>query len=245
MSREIEAIAGAAPSSLRRVGRGAPVRCGRFRRVRAGLAGGDGVGRSRIPTVAHISPGAAVLDTGLLVFREGLETILVLSAITASMVGANQAYRRPIAGGAAMGFAATLVTWFAVVGILSGLMRSVPALALQAGTGLLAVVVLLVVMNWFFHKVYWTGWISLHNRRKRALMQDSQLGRGGAVAPALRAGGARLYLGLSRGLRGGAVPPDAADAGRLADRAGGRADRPLLHRHRGGADVHGAPASAV
>jgi len=27
----------------------------------------------------------------------------------------------------------------------------------------------LVIMNWFFHKVYWTGWISLHNRRKREL----------------------------------------------------------------------------
>jgi high-affinity iron transporter len=43
----------------------------------------------------------------------------------------------------------------------------------QAGTGLLAVVVLLVVMNWFFHKVYWTGWISMHNRRKRTLMSDA------------------------------------------------------------------------
>ena len=32
---------------------------------------------------------------------------------------------------------------------------NVSALALQAGTGLLAIVVLLVVMNWFFHKMYW------------------------------------------------------------------------------------------
>ena len=30
---------------------------------------------------------------------------------------------------------------------------------MQAATGLLAVAVLLVVMNWFFHWVYWTGWI--------------------------------------------------------------------------------------
>src|SRR2546421_12556002 len=36
------------------------------------------------PTVAHISRGAAIVDTGLLVFREGLEMILVLSAITPS-----------------------------------------------------------------------------------------------------------------------------------------------------------------
>jgi high-affinity iron transporter len=30
---------------------------------------------------------------------------------------------------------------------------------------------LLVIMNWFFHKVYWTGWITHHNRRKRALTE--------------------------------------------------------------------------
>jgi high-affinity iron transporter len=29
---------------------------------------------------------------------------------------------------------------------------------------------LLLVMNWFFHRVYWTGWIaSFHNRKKRIL----------------------------------------------------------------------------
>ena len=28
-------------------------------------------------------------------------------------------------------------------------------------------IVLLVVMNWFFHKVYWTGWISNHHKRRR------------------------------------------------------------------------------
>jgi high-affinity iron transporter len=30
--------------------------------------------------------------------------------------------------------------------------------------------VLLLVMNWFFHKVYWTGWISNHHRRRRSLL---------------------------------------------------------------------------
>src|SRR5581483_2338312 len=45
-----------------------------------------------------------------------------------------------------------------------------PGLDVQAGTGLLAVAVLLVVMNWFFHKIYWTGWISAHNRKRRELL---------------------------------------------------------------------------
>lgn len=63
------------------------------------------------PTAPHLSPTVALLDIGVLVFREGLECILVLSAITASMVGSQQAYRRPIAVGAGIGFVATLVTW--------------------------------------------------------------------------------------------------------------------------------------
>jgi high-affinity iron transporter len=45
-----------------------------------------------------------------------------------------------------------------------------PWLHVQALTGLLAVAVLLVVMNWFFHKLYWTGWISAHTNRKRELV---------------------------------------------------------------------------
>jgi high-affinity iron transporter len=28
-------------------------------------------------------------------------------------------------------------------------------------------------MNWFFHKIYWTGWISAHNKMRRALLSDS------------------------------------------------------------------------
>ena len=47
-----------------------------------------------------------------------------------------------------------------------------PALDLQAATGLLAVVVLLVIMNWFFHKIYWGGWIRAHNRRRKALLEN-------------------------------------------------------------------------
>jgi high-affinity iron transporter len=124
------------------------------------------------PTVPNTSRGVAILDIAVLVFREGLECILVLSAITASMVGANRMHRRPIAMGAGLGFVATLITWFVAVGIISDLSGQVSALALQAGTGLLAVIVLLVVMNWFFHKVYWGGWISLHNRRKRELLEE-------------------------------------------------------------------------
>ena len=100
----------------------------------------------------NTSPTVAFLDIGVLVFREGLECILVLAAITASMTGAKQTHRRPVAIGAGIAFGATLITWVIAVGIVGSLMDNVPALDLQAATGLLAVIVLLVIMNWFFHK---------------------------------------------------------------------------------------------
>lgn len=71
-------------------------------------------------------------------------------------------------GRATLAIAASLATRFAaawIIGALGG-----PGLDVQAATGLLAVAVLLVVMNWFFHNVYWTGWIAHHHRRRRRLL---------------------------------------------------------------------------
>jgi high-affinity iron transporter len=139
------------------------------------------------PMRPNTSPTVAFLDIGVLVFREGLECILVLAAITASMTGAKQAHRRPVALGAGIAFGATLITWLIAVRIMGSLMENVPALDLQAATGLLAVVVLLVIMNWFFHKIYWGGWIRAHNRRRKSLL---------AVGPARKNGHSRLWWGL-------------------------------------------------
>ena len=125
------------------------------------------------PTQPNTTPTVAFLDIGVLVFREGLECILVLSAITASMTGKKRAYRRPVAAGAGFAFVATLITWFVAVGVVGQLSESVPALDLQAATGLLAVIVLLVIMNWFFHKIYWGGWIRAHNRRRKTLLASA------------------------------------------------------------------------
>lgn len=127
------------------------------------------------PLRAHTGSIAGVLDIGVLVFREGLECILVLAAITASMASSDRPYQRPVIAGATVALGATLITWRVAVGIVSDLTRHISALDVQAGTGLLAVFVLVVVMNWFFHKVYWTGWISLHNRRKRSLLESAHL----------------------------------------------------------------------
>src|ERR1700758_2137309 len=125
------------------------------------------------PTQPNTSKTVAALDIGVLVFREGLECILVLAAITASMTGAKRAHRKPVAAGAGVAFIATLITWFIAVRIVDSLSDNMRALDLQAATGLLAVVVLLIIMNWFFHKIYWGGWIRAHTRRRKALFASS------------------------------------------------------------------------
>jgi high-affinity iron transporter len=125
----------------------------------------------------HTDFGARVLDISVLVFREGLECILVLSAITANMAGPRRVLQRPVAAGAATAFLFSLVTWYAAISIVDSLAENLPALDLQAATGLLAILVLLLVMNWFFHKVYWAGWISMHSRRKQALIAGASHAR--------------------------------------------------------------------
>jgi high-affinity iron transporter len=82
-----------------------------------------------------------------------------------------------------------MATWFAAVRIIDDLTESISALHIQAATGLLAIAVLIVVMNWFFHKVYWTAWISMHNRRKETLLQREPKGHDGVMT-------ARLLWGL-------------------------------------------------
>ncbi|MEI4832258.1 FTR1 family protein [Bacillus sp. FJAT-53711] len=120
------------------------------------------------PTAKDITPGAAIINTAILIFREGLEAILVLSAIISGLVRKKQDnYWKPISAGAGVSFLATIATWFIVVGIISSVNAS--ELHIQAATGILAVIVLCIIMNWFFHKIYWQGWINLHNRKKQKI----------------------------------------------------------------------------
>ena len=125
------------------------------------------------PASKSLNPISVMINAGILVFREGLEAILVLAALTAGIMRTNRNYWKPVAIGSSISFLATVVTYFSMVAILADINanNSADALNIQAATGLLAVVVLMVIMNWFFHKIYWTGWISHHNRKQRDLTQ--------------------------------------------------------------------------
>ena len=121
-----------------------------------------------LPPGRRLSHTTVVLNSAILVFREGLETILVLAAIMASFLGANRVYRRPVVAGGGLALGAGVATWFGVIWLIGQFSGS--ELSIQAATGIPALIVLLIVMNWFFHKVYWTGWISHHHKRRRSLL---------------------------------------------------------------------------
>jgi high-affinity iron transporter len=117
------------------------------------------------------SHATVVVNSAIIVFREGLEAVLIFAAVTASFLGANKARRRPVVAGAAVAFLGTVVTWFAVQALLDAASPLGPRL--EAITGFIAIVVLLVVLNWFVHKVYWSEWIGRHHRRRRKLLASS------------------------------------------------------------------------
>jgi hypothetical protein len=120
-----------------------------------------------------MSHATVVFNSGMIVFREGLEAILIFAAVTASFLGANKKKRRPVVAGAAVAFGATVVTWFVVQAVLDAASPLGPKL--EAITGFIAIVVLLVVLNWFVHRVYWTDWIGRHHRRRQRLLTQTGL----------------------------------------------------------------------
>jgi high-affinity iron transporter len=133
-------------------------------------ASGGTTDPTNLPPGRSLSHTTVVINSAILVFREGLETILVLAAITASFLGANKVYRRPVVAGGSFALLASVGTWFLVVWFIGQFHGG--EFDVQAATGLPALIVLLIVMNWFFHKVYWTGWISNHHKRRRSLLSS-------------------------------------------------------------------------
>src|SRR3954466_11961905 len=117
------------------------------------------------------SEATIVFNAAMIVFREGLEAVLIFAAVTASFRGANARRRRPVVAGALCAFAAAVATWFAVQALLD--VASPLGPRLEAITGFVAIVVLLVVLNWFVHSVYWSQWIGKHHRQRKKLLAST------------------------------------------------------------------------
>jgi high-affinity iron transporter len=114
------------------------------------------------------SRAAVVVNSSIIVFREGLEAVLILAALMASMVGAQRRLRRPLMAGVLIALVASAVTWVVaqtVLGSLAGWGER-----LEAVVSLVAIAVLLLILNWFYHRVYWQENLhDLHKKKKRVL----------------------------------------------------------------------------
>ena len=118
---------------------------------------------------SNVAPEAVVGNAAIIVFREGLEAVLILASLIASLRAADQRrYRQPLVAGAALAFAATVVTWFLAGSLLTVLLPL--GEKLEAIVSLIAIGVLLIITNWFFHKSYWTGWMAKFHSKKQSLV---------------------------------------------------------------------------
>jgi high-affinity iron transporter len=114
------------------------------------------------------SPFSVITNTAIIVFREGLEAVLILAALTAGMVGAQRRFRRPLLLGAAGALVASVATFVIAQTVLDSLTRY--GEKLEAVVSLVAIAVLLLILNWFFHKVYWAEHLAgLHGKKKTLL----------------------------------------------------------------------------
>ncbi len=123
---------------------------------------------ARATTGEGASDATVITNAAVIVFREGLEAILILAAITASLVGGNRRLRKPILRGALLAIPASILLWLAATLLLDSLSQY--GEKLEAVVGVIAIGVLLLVMNWFFHRVYWTEWIAGHRKRSKKLI---------------------------------------------------------------------------
>ncbi len=121
------------------------------------------------------SPFAVATNAAIIVFREGLEAVIILAALMASLVGGDRLYRRPMALGVLLAFVATAATWWVAQQVITSFARY--GERLEAVVSLIAIAVLLVITNWFFHRVYWKEWMAKFHTRKKALLGGIAVGQ--------------------------------------------------------------------
>ena len=109
----------------------------------------------------------------MIVFREGLEGVLILAALMASMVGPQRRYRRPLLVGVGLALVASALTWVVAQTVLGSLARY--GEKLEAVVSLVAIAVLLLILNWFYHRVYWQENLQDLHRRKKTILAGAGL----------------------------------------------------------------------
>ena len=116
-----------------------------------------------------VSPATVSFTAFTIIAREGLEAIVILAALLAGMRGdAQRGTRRWVSAGAWLAIAASGLTFWLSKTVIQSLARY--GEKLEAVISILAVIILLMVTNWVFHKFYWVGW----NAKLRSLSKGAQ-----------------------------------------------------------------------
>jgi len=123
----------------------------------------------------NTAPLAIAMNAGIIVFREGLEAVVILASLMSSLKSAEERrYRKPMWLGVLLALLASALTWLLAHGILQSLARY--GEKLEAVVSIIAIAVLLLIMNWFFHNTYWTSWLAnFHSQKRRLLSKETGL----------------------------------------------------------------------
>ncbi|MCW2960330.1 MAG: iron permease [Thermoleophilia bacterium] len=150
------------------------------------------------------TPGAIRTNSAIIVLREGMEAVLILAALTAGLSGAGGGrWRRPILIGGALALVATAVTFVLARALLDSLARF--GEQLEVVVSLVAIAVLLLILNWFVHKAYWTGWMANFQKKKVAIAgtarerreAPAEIDHGARRASAIAQAGGLIVLGFT------------------------------------------------
>src|SRR4029453_1073847 len=120
------------------------------------------------------------------------------AAVRGSLTGGARAQRRPMLFGAALALVASVITFILARTVLTELAHY--GEKLEAIVGVVATAVLLLVLNWFSHRVSWPGHISKFHKRRRRLLGVAA----GGVLSAQLVG--FVLLGFFSAFRGGFAP---------------------------------------
>ena len=149
---------------------------GHAREVRSGLRDV----KRELEAKGFAAPALAFGFSFTILFREGLEAVLLIAVLLGSLEAARAAnYRRPLAWGVAGALAATALTFLLATFVVE--IAPVNREVLEAVTALLAVVVLFTVSFWLISRLEHRRWMEFMRAR---------------TASAIAAGGALAFAGL-------------------------------------------------
>lgn len=143
------------------------------------LRGLDDVERS-ITAKGIAAPAVAFAFSFTILFREGLEAVLLIAILLGSLEAARaQNYRRPLAWGAAAAVAASIATFALTLTVVE--IAPVDRELLEGGAAVLAVLVLVMVCFWLVSRLEHRRWMEFMRSR---------------VSAAVATGGAAAFAGL-------------------------------------------------